>query len=358
MSPAILEASRIRHSYEALRLDVDHVSVDRGAVLCILGPSGAGKSTLLRILGLLERPQSGEVRVAGQPAGPASLQARRKIAAALQASALWRGTVLHNVEFGLRVRGVGRRERRARAEAALATVGLEGLADRSGSELSGGQAQRVALARALAVEPEIVLLDEPLAHIDEPLRESLAIELQRFALRTGCATVWVTHDRAEALAVSDRVAVMHDGRVLQTGDAMEVFARPADERVAAVVGADNLIPGRVARSDRGLARIEASGMEIEATSDLPPGCDVLVLVRPEDLSVWTQAPAGSSPRNRLAGSLREAVTLGPVTKLYVDAGVPLVALVTRPTYEELGLGPGSRVWVGFKATSAHVIRRP
>lgn len=365
----LLEAHGIRRTYMGgaaffdgrgepiLELEVGELAVDRGRVLGMLGPSGAGKTTLLRILCLLERPDAGEVMVDGKPASVRSLRTRRRMAAALQSQVLWRGTVIDNAEFGMRMRGVGRRDRRARAEAALEEVGLAGIEGRSVSEISGGQVQRVMIARALAVEPEVLFLDEPLAHIDEPLRESLAVGLRQFTRRTGCATVWVTHDRSEALSISDEVAVIDRGKLAQWGPAMQVFARPADDRVARLVGADNILPGKVVSNIDGIAEIDVGGPVFEAMSSLPAGTEVFLLVRPEDLSVWLSIPRDSSLRNRTQGRIKDVVALGPLEKLFVDSSPPVVALITRPSYEELGLSVGSNVWLGFKAAAAHVVRR-
>lgn len=355
---AFLVAKNIRRSYgRTLDLQVAEVSVGAAEVLSILGPSGAGKSTLLRILALLEPPDAGEISIQGKKVSHRSLKSRRRIATVLQSSPLWTGTVISNVEFGLLIRGIRRRERRALAEGALNEVGLAGLEDRAVSQISGGQAQRVGLARALAIEPEILLVDEPLAHIDEPMREGLAYDLRKYTQRTGCTTVWVTHDRAEALAVSDRIAVIEEGIMLQSGGAMDVFSRPKDERVARLVGTDNLIAGTVATNLTGLAEINAAGELIEAPTTLHEGAEVLLLVRPEAVTISKEKGAGASPRNRFSGKIREITYLGAVAKLHIDAAFPLVALVTAPTCEELGLKAGTRIWAGFKATSAHVIQR-
>ncbi|MGH2813387.1 MAG: ABC transporter ATP-binding protein, partial [Actinomycetota bacterium] len=287
----LIEARDIRQDYAgAFSLRVSHVSADRGTVLCLLGPSGAGKSTLLRILGLLERPGSGVVTFDGRVVGPRMLFQRRRTASSLQEQALLRGRAITNVEYGLRCRRVGRRAARVRAEQALAEVGLDGMEERSVTDLSGGQRQRVNLARVLAVEPEILLLDEPLALIDEPRRESLASGLREFTLRTGCATIWVTHDRAEALGVADRLALIDDGDLVEFGDAMRVFSQPSSEKAARLVGADNLIPGTIADSAGGLARINAGGFLIEAVSSLPEGSEVLVTIRPESIALWARRP--------------------------------------------------------------------
>lgn len=355
---AFLEARGIRLTYrDRLDLDAKQVSVDRGEVLALLGASGAGKSTLLRILGLLERPQAGAVVLDGKRASPRSLKTRRRMASALQAPTLWRGTVFENVAYGLKLRGIQPPERDKRCEEALAIVKLQDFRSRSVRELSGGEAQRVALARALAVMPEVLLLDEPLTHIDEPLRESLAVALNQYTARTGCATVWVTHDRAEALGMSDRLAVIDKGKLLQSGKTMDVFSRPENERVAKLVGTDNVISGEMLSTADGIGTILVGRVKLKAVSDAAPGRKVYLLIRPEEILVWPDEPAHPVPRNQFQATVTDIVTLGAVAKLHLDAGFPLVALVTRPTLAELHAGVGSSLWVGFKATAAHVIPR-
>lgn len=355
---ALLEAEGIRRSYRgSLDMEVPSLTVDRGQVLGILGPSGAGKSTLLRILALLEEPDSGVVRIEGRRVSTRSLTARRRMAAALQSPPVFRGTVTSNVEFGLRLRGMDPSERRRRATRALSEVGLAGMEGRRSSEISGGEAQRVGLARALVTDPDILFLDEPLAHIDEPQRESLAVYLRDHVRRSGCATVWVTHDRSEALSISDRIALLDRNRLIQSGSALEVFSRPADEHAARLVGADNVIAGTVSGQSGGLASVKTQGSTFEAMSEISAGTEVYLLVRPEDVSIWTTEPSSSSPRNRVEGDIAGVVALGPTVKVTIRSSPPLVALITRPSYEELGLSVGSRIGAGFKATAAHVVRR-
>lgn len=351
-----LRIEGIRHPIgRSLTVEVESLAVGEGEVLTLLGKSGAGKSSLVRIMALLESPRAGRVLVSGNRATPRNNWARRQIAAALQNGVVWKGSVAFNVEFGLKIRGIGRRERARRTDETLSLVELEGYEDRETGTLSGGEAQRVALARALAVESKILFLDEPLSHIDEPLREHLASELRRHSTRTGAATVWVTHDRAEALSAGDRVAVMDEGRMLQEGPGVEVFTKPATEQVARLVGADNIIPGRIVESGGGVARIQVEGGELYAASSIPRGSQVFVLVRPEDISIHRDRLEASSPRNMLRARVSETVVLGALAKVYVDHPFPIVAAVTRPTLSELPITKGSQLWLSFKATSPHVI---
>jgi tungstate transport system ATP-binding protein len=203
----------------------------------VLGPNGAGKSTLLRVLGLLEIPTLGTVRVGGEVARPArALVLRRRMASAFQEPLLADTSVLNNVMLGLRFRRVAAPQQRARALHWLDRFGIASLGARQARTLSGGEAQRTALARALVLEPDLLLLDEPFSALDQPTRETLLGELGQILREDARTTVLVTHDRGEALALSDRVAVMMDGRVLQMDETARVFRAPVSEEVARFVG--------------------------------------------------------------------------------------------------------------------------
>ena len=358
MSESALRASGIRRIYrDTMALEVDELSISRGEVLCLLGSSGAGKSTLLRILGLLERPDGGEVLIGGKRADPTNLEARRQVSAAMQNVVMFKGTVGDNVRYGLKVRGVPKRDAAHEVTQALQLLELESLSERRVGGLSGGEAQMVALARSIAVDSKVLLVDEPLAQVDEPLRERLATRLKQHIRDRMVATLWVTHDRAEALALGDRIAVIEDGKLLQTGIPMDVFSRPADERVARLVGTENIQQGVVTANERGLASVKVRDTVFEASSSVSAGNDVLLLVRPEEIAVATSEPQHSSPRNQLRGRVTDAVSQGALTKVYVEAEIPLVAVVTSPTYRDMELRPGTIVWASFKATSVHLIRR-
>lgn len=353
----IIEGKSLRKRYGDFALDVPHMGLQRGEIMGLLGASGAGKTTLVRILGLLESPDEGTLIYNGRSLGRRRLAVRRKIAAAMQSATLLKGDVRSNVELGLRLRGLPGSKRQALSTQAMERLGIGDLATADSQSISGGQSQRAGLARAIAVKPQVLLLDEPLAHIDEPLREELAMSLKSFVKETDCACLWVTHDRAEVLATSDRISVMHDGKLLQSGVATEVFSRPDDPTVARLVGADNILEGSISSNPDGIALVKAGAAQLEVASEIAEGAQVLVLVRPEDINIWPAPPSDVSPRNRFEGTLVEAVPLGALVRLKIDGPAPMTALVTRPTFTELGLREGSRLYYGFKATAAHVLRR-
>ncbi len=216
-----------------LVLEVEQLQLSAGEVLAVLGPNGAGKSTLLHVCGFLLAPDAGAVLLDGVPVRGTPLAARRRATLLLQSPVLLAGTALHNVELGLRLRGVPGKERRRLAQEWLERFGVGDLAARPSRALSGGEAQRVALARALAFAPEVVLLDEPFTAMDQPTREALTGDALAELRRLGAATVFVTHDRDEALRLAGRAIVLAEGRVLQAGSPAELRARPATPLVAA-----------------------------------------------------------------------------------------------------------------------------
>lgn len=340
-------------------LSVPALDVLPGEVLVVLGPNGAGKSTLLHLLALLERPSRGQVLFDGQPVRGSLLRYRRRMAVVFQEPLLLDTTVAANVRTGLSLRGVPRAEQRRRVQRWLERFGIAHLAGRSALTLSGGEAQRTSLARAFALEPEVLLLDEPFAALDAPTREALLDDLDRALTETGTTAVFVTHDRAEALRLGHRLAVLMGGRVRQVGPVGEVFAAPVDEEVAAFLGTETISPARVRSLEGGLAVVELAGRQVEVAAPAEPGSEVLLCLRPEDvvLSPAEDAPAPSSARNRLPAVVRRVVPAGLHVRVELDAGFPLVAFITKQSLEELALAPGSRVVASFKATAAHLIPR-
>jgi tungstate transport system ATP-binding protein len=341
-------------------LDVPALEVVPGEVLAVIGPNGAGKSTLLRVLALLARPTRGTVRFQG--AAPRTeaerLAWRRRMACVFQEPLLCRGSVLYNARLACRLRGVARPEADRRALDWLGRLGIGALADRPADRLSGGEAQRTSLARAFAAMPEALFLDEPFAALDAPTREALLDDLGRLLAATRTTTVLVTHDRAEALRLGDRVAVLLEGRLAELGPPERVFGAPRSEAVARFVGVDNLLPGRVAAHADGLIEVEVGPVRMTVVGEARPGERVLVGLRPEDLTLAPPEVRGpTSAQNRLAGRIVRVTPLGSLWRVSVDCGVPLTALVTRPAVQTLALAPGVLVQVTFKATAVHLVRR-
>lgn len=343
-------------------LDVPRLEVLPGETLGVIGPNGSGKSTLLRVLGLLQRPSEGEVYFGGQQINLRGdlVPYRRRIAVVFQEALLLNTSVRDNAALGLKLRGITGREAYKRVAPWLERFGIGGLADRKARTLSGGEAQRVSLVRALALDPEVLLLDEPFSALDAPTRISLIEDLRPILAERKLTTVFVTHDRGEALALSDRLAVLIDGQLRQVGDPNEVFNAPAATDVAAFVGAENIIPGRVTEQRGGLVTVAVGGDHVEAVADWPVGQDVHVLLRPEDitLSLWEDRPRATSARNKVRGVVTRAIPLGALTRVFVYCGgFTLIVLITQQSYLELGLRPDVEVCASFKATAVHVIKR-
>jgi iron(III) transport system ATP-binding protein len=313
-----------------------HLEVAPGELVALLGPSGCGKTTTLRLVAGLLRPEAGEIWVGQRCISSAAAVVppeRRRMAMIFQSYALWpHMTVQENVAYGLRFKPeLSRTEREQRVRKMLGVVQLTGLESRYPGELSGGQQQRVAVARALVIEPEILLLDEPLSNLDANLREEMRFEIRRLHEAFGITTLYVTHDQAEAMVISDRVAVLNKGRVAQVGTPEDLFRRPRSRFVAEFIGNTNLVeatasgPATVARGPLAL-RIAADG--------LAPGAPVLVSIRPHEIKL-----APPSAANMLRATIRRASYLGTAIdyEVLVDAS-DVVLRVTAPVSPRLKSG--------------------
>jgi len=341
---------------------VDNVSltIDHGRLVCLLGPSGCGKTTTLRLIAGFVEPSAGEIRVGDKlVSSPARTTPpeRRNLSMIFQSYALWpHRTVYQNVAFGLEVRKVGRAETRSRVARVLELVNLAGLERRYPSELSGGQQQRVALARSLVVEPGILLLDEPLSNLDAKLRERMRWELKELQRRTGITFVYVTHDQSEAMALSDRIAVMHEGEIMQLGAPRAVYTRPANRTVADFMGLVNLIPGRVIRAagDDSLVAVGGEHPIAAALSQSAVGGQaVQVAIRPESLRLTPPAPASTAdPLGTVPGKVADVTFLGNIIDCHVtlDDGTRVRVQVDSSQTLEVG----QRVGVRFDSQQSSV----
>jgi len=288
------------------------LALERGEFVSLLGPSGCGKTTALRLVAGFDRPDAGRIVVDGRDLTRVPPN-KRDMGMVFQAYSLFPNmTAAQNVEYGLRIRGKSKSDRRARAQELLELVGLGHAGKRYAHQLSGGMQQRVALARALAIEPRVLLLDEPLSALDAKVRVQLREEIRRIQLELGITTIYVTHDQEEALAISDRVAVLHDGRIDQVGTPVEMYGAPATPFVAEFIGTMNRLASTVVGD--GVVEYAGQRLRVDAAQGLPNGERVLVLVRPETVSI-AAATDGERPEGAFAGEVVSQIFLGSVTRL-------------------------------------------
>jgi tungstate transport system ATP-binding protein len=346
----------------AVILDIPSLCVKEGEILSLIGPNGAGKTTLMQTLSYLIRPFRGEVLFKGEKvsSNQSIFEYRRKLTMVFQEPLLFDTTVFENVASGLKIRGVHGAEIRRKVTENLDRFGISHLSHRSARKISGGEAQRTSLARAFCLEPEILLLDEPFASLDPPTRESLLEDLEGVLRQTQprTTTLFATHNRSEALSLSDRMAVMNRGKILQIGSPEEVMNRPIDEFVASFVGVETILAGKVIRKEGGSFFASASDREIEAVGEVQLGEEVILCIRPENVTLMARPPKeATSARNHFPGRIEKIVSLGLYQKVQLNCGFPLVAYVTRHSLEDLSLEEGKEVTASFKATAIHVIRR-
>jgi tungstate transport system ATP-binding protein len=357
----ILEAKNIDVTREGTRLlDIPSLRIDEGEILALIGPNGAGKTTLLQTLSYLLKPFQGEIffRKKKVEANHSVLEYRRKLAMVFQEPLLFDTTVFGNVASGLKIRGMKRSEIRDRAMEQLERFGISHLCDRSAKTLSGGEAQRTSLARAFALQPEILLLDEPFASLDPPTRDSLIEDLENIFQQIQTTAVFATHDRSESLRLSDRIAVMNGGKILQIGSPEEVMNHPMNEFVASFVGVETILTGRAIKKNGGTFIASISEKEIEMVGDVHLGEMVVLGIRPENVTLSASTSKEvTSARNTFIGRILKIIPLGLYQKIQLDCGFPLIAYVTNHSLEELSLMEGKEVKASFKATAIHVMRR-
>jgi molybdopterin-binding protein len=359
VTPALVELVGVQVTYgDVTVLDVPALDVRGGEVLGVVGPNGSGKSTLLRVAGLLERPTRGTVRFRDRDVDAGrSLAERRRMATVFQRPLLADMTVAENVALGLRFRGLRDGTHGPRVARWLERLAIGPLRDQRARTLSGGQAQRVALARALVLDPEVLLLDEPFAGLDEPSRAALLPDLGAILREDRVTTVLVSHDRGEAQAFADRIAVLMAGRIVQLDTAARVFHAPASEDIARFVGVETLVTGRVIARDAAVTSVEVAGRKIEIAARAEVGEQVRLGLRPEDVTLLlpTEVAALSSARNHLPGTIVRVTPSTPATRVLVDVGFALVATVTARSVADLGLAEGVPIIAAFKASAVHLI---
>ncbi len=351
-----LELQDLHRNFGAVKaLNGINISLGEGEFLSLLGPSGCGKTTALRLVAGFDRPDEGRIVVNGRDVTSVAPN-RRDMGMVFQAYSLFPNmNARQNVEFGLKIRGKHKGAGRGRIDDLLELVGLSHAVDRYPHQLSGGMQQRVALARALAIEPRVLLLDEPLSALDAKVRVQLREEIRRIQLELGITTLYVTHDQEEALAISDHVAVMYGGVIEQMGTPAEMYTAPATPFVAEFIGTMNRLDSKVVNGETG--EVEHSGLHlrVDAARGRRNGERVLVLIRPESLEL--EAATNGVLPNSFAGEVLTQTFLGPVTRLKVSgSGTSLIADMS--TARAAALPVGSSVVAKIPSEGAKLISLP
>jgi tungstate transport system ATP-binding protein len=338
-------------------LDIPDLSIEEGRIVSLVGPNGAGKSTLLLSLMQLVRTDGGEVLYRGEKIKPGSQphQYRRQMALVFQEPLLFSATVYQNIASGLKLRGIKRDEIRITVERTASLLGIAHLIKRPAGTLSGGEAQRTNLARALALNPELLLMDEPFSSLDAPSRETFIADLERIIRSKGITAVVATHDRAEAIRLADEIIVLNRGRIEQAGTPGEITKYPNSEFVATFMGTETILSGRVTGSDGGIITVSVNGSVIEAVGEIVPGGLVTFCVHPENIILSERRPE-SSARNIFRGHIVKTVPMGLYRKVYFDCGFILVAYVSNRSVESMDIREGKEMTASFKATSVHTIK--
>lgn len=333
---------------------VDDLSLEirPGEFLSLLGPSGCGKTTTLRMIAGFEQPDAGDIRISGQ-----SVLGRppykRNVNTVFQAYALFpHMTVAQNVAYGLQERRVPKAQVRERVAQALDMVQMRSFADRKPAQLSGGQQQRVALARALVNRPSVLLLDEPLAALDRKLREEMQLELKLIQAKLGITFIFVTHDQGEALSMSDRIAVMRNGRIEQLADSSTIYSAPVSAYVAAFVGQQNFFSGTVTGEGSGVATEYGLLRPAEPVTAVPAGGRARVAVRPEYIDLSVDRPALDA--NLAEGRVIGVSHLGETQQYLIQLGPEMSLIARQPTPDAPDLAIDSRVWCSWRPESLQV----
>ena len=340
--------------WKEFKLQEINLEVKQGEYFVILGPTGAGKTLLLETIAGFYIPDRGKVWLEGHDVTCVPAE-KRGIGFIYQDYSLFpHKTVEQNILFGLRMQKASTVEaNRKRVQGIMDWLNITHLAHRYPGTLSGGEQQKVAIGRAVAIEPSILLLDEPLSALDRRTQDYMRDELKRVKAEFGITMVHVTHDQTEAMLLADRIAVMMRGRIVQVGPPKEIFNKPLNEELADFVGIENILSGVIRNNEQGMAEITVdSSIVVYAVSEFRDST-VKVFVRPENI-ILSKHVDQSSARNIMKGRITQLHEVGPLVRVKLDNG--LVSLITRQARDELNLQEGNEVYATFKATAVHVVR--
>lgn len=334
-------------------LAVDDVSLEipSGQFVTLLGPSGCGKTTILRMIAGFEAPSSGDISIGGERITDVSPD-RRDTAMVFQSYALFPHlSIQENIAYGLKIKKINHSEIKNRVEEMLNLVGLSGLETRCPNQLSGGQQQRVALARALIMQPSVLLFDEPLSNLDAKLRVQMRGEIRRLQRKMGITSIYVTHDQAEAMSMSDRIVIMKSGKLEQSGTPWEIYNKPVSEFVADFIGMANIVEGKVIEIEGNTAIVETLGhaFRVAATEEITVGSEVKVVLRPETVALSTETG--------IPGKVEASVYMGASQDYKIRVGKVLLTVIVYNPVQQKVFPEGSDIFLQCNEHQLHIVKK-
>ncbi len=364
MDTKILEISGIEKKYDAgFRLSVSRLHLDKNRILSIIGPNGSGKSTLIKLINLLERPDEGKIYFNGTEITNGKTdraKIRKKMAVVFQDPIFFNTSAYNNILLGLKMRKTDIHPVKDRIDHYVHKLKIGDLLHRNIRTLSGGEKKRLSLVRALVLDPELLLMDEPLSNIDQYSKESLMSDLFAVLKSTGKSIIYITHNRDEAMILADDIAVINKGLVEQSGRKEEIFGNPASEFVAGFVGVETLVYGIIDEKRGNVCEVRIGDHNIRAfaVGEFDPGTKVVLAIRPEAVILYdNDMQQGSSAMNLFKGRITGIRDLGILKKIEIDCGFNLVSFITPDSVGRLELSIGKEIYAGVKASSIHLFKK-
>jgi len=365
MAGEILKISGIEKKYSNdFKLCIDQLSLGSSKILSIIGPNGSGKSTLIKLINLLEKPDMGSIYLEGKEISNGNVNRediRKEMAVVFQEPIFFNTSAYNNILLGLKIRKIDISRVKNRIDYYIRKLKIGDFLDRNVNELSGGEKKRLSLVRSLVMDYKLLLLDEPLANIDQYSRESLRDDLFEVLKNIGKSIVYITHNRDEAMVLADDIAVMNKGRVEQFGRKEEIFRKPASEFVAGFVGVETVIYGTIIKKKDNVcvARIENSKTEVFVPGEFLSGTRVALAIRPEAVTLYNNdiELKGSSAMNLFKGKITEIRDMGLLKKVEMDCGFNITSFITPDSVSRLELSIGKDVYAEVKASSIHLFKK-
>jgi len=350
----IVELEEIYKNYGNLQvLENINLQIEKGTSNALVGPTGSGKTVMLRLIDLLEKPSSGTVYFEGTDANESNntrLNIRRQIGMVFQKPLAFKASVYDNIAYGLKVRGINENID-GRIKELLELIGLPGYENRNALKLSGGETQRLALARAMITDPELLLLDEPTANLDPISKKKLEELILKINRESETTVIMTTHDLLQGQKLADRMVLLYDGQILQSGTPDQIFRKPKNRFVADFVGIENIMSGNIEDSSNGLVKIKTDSITVFAVTENEG--KVHFSIRPDEITI-SREKVQTSARNTIQGKVNEIIDTGSLIKLLVDTGELFTVFITRESLNELNISIGTSIWLYFKAPAVHV----